>query len=215
MLVYYKLYKKTVSPVISTPRCGDQENGNPRRWGCAREGKKRSSSCLLNERLPFLLANHYIISQQLSSKPQPAPHKHETDVANPQYLLHWQHLIPQNQIAAVYVLRSVRMKPQRVLPNPEALNPSGEGRDKAVPVSTFADRSVLRTPGPQPSLCLAAAGPEPWETRAWASSKKTPGGIGASVSISQCSQPAFSNADCVCSSPQQAIQRMCVSPPVK
>ncbi len=75
--------------------------------------------CLLNERLPFLLANHYIISQPLSSKPQPAPHKHETEVANPQYLLHWQHLIPQNQIAAVYVLRSGRMKPQRVLPNPD------------------------------------------------------------------------------------------------
>ncbi len=91
MLVFYKLYKKTVSPMISTPRCG----------GCAREGKKRSSSCLLNERLPFLLANHYIISQPLSSKPQPAPHKHETEVANPQYLLHWQHLIPQNQSCSV------------------------------------------------------------------------------------------------------------------
>ncbi len=75
--------------------------------------------CLLNERLPFLLANHYIISQPLSSKPQPAPHKHETEVANPQYLLHWQHLIPQNQIAAVYVLRSGQMKPQCVLPNPD------------------------------------------------------------------------------------------------
>ncbi len=31
--------------MISTPRCGDQEkNGKPRRWGCAREGKKHSSS---------------------------------------------------------------------------------------------------------------------------------------------------------------------------
>ncbi len=75
--------------------------------------------CLLNERLPFLLAKHYIIYQPLSSKPQPAPHKHETEVANPQYLLHWQHLIPQNQIAAVYVLRSGRNKPQRVLLNPD------------------------------------------------------------------------------------------------
>ncbi len=35
--------------------------------------------CLLNERLPFMLANQYIISQPLLSQPQPAPHKHETD----------------------------------------------------------------------------------------------------------------------------------------
>ncbi len=47
--------------------------------------------CLLNERPPFLLANQYLIFQPLSSQPQPAPHKHETEVANPQYLLHWQH----------------------------------------------------------------------------------------------------------------------------
>ncbi len=78
-----------------------------------------SPLCLLNERLPFLLANQYIISQPLLSQPQPAPHKHETEVANPQYLLYWHHLIPQNQIAAVYVPRSGRKKPQRMLPNPD------------------------------------------------------------------------------------------------
>ncbi len=114
--------------------------------------------CLLNERLPFLLANHYIISQPLSSKPQPAPHKHETEVANPQYLLHWQHLIPQNQIAAVYVLRSGRMKPQRVLPNPDTKHWTCQVKAETVPISTFADRSVLRTPGPQPLLCLGSSG---------------------------------------------------------
>ncbi len=75
--------------------------------------------CLSNEHIPFLLANQYIISQPLSSQPQPAPHKHETEVANPQYILHWQHLIPQNQIAVVYVPRSRRKKPQSVLPNPD------------------------------------------------------------------------------------------------
>ncbi len=48
MFVYYKLYREPVSPTISTLRCGDQEkNVNPRRWGCAREGKKRSSYFLL------------------------------------------------------------------------------------------------------------------------------------------------------------------------
>ncbi len=72
MFVYYKLYKKPVSPMIST--------------------------------------NQYLISQPLSSQPQPAPHKHETEVAHPQYLLHWQHLIPQNQIFAVYLPQSRRKK---------------------------------------------------------------------------------------------------------
>ncbi len=151
-----------------------RKNGNPRRWGCAREGKKRSSSCLLNERLPFLLANHYIISQPLSSKPQPAPHKHETEVANPQYLLHWQHLIPQNQIAAVYVLRSGRMKPQRVLPNPDTKHWT---RQVKAEIRRCPSLSSLTDPFCEPQdrslrCASAAAGPEPWETRAWASSKK-------------------------------------------
>ncbi len=61
--------------------------------------------CFLNERPPSLLANRYSISQPLLSQPQLAPHKHETEVVSPQYTLHWhlQHLIPQNQIAAVSV----------------------------------------------------------------------------------------------------------------
>ncbi len=77
--------------------------------------------CFLNERPPSLLANRYLISQPLLSQPQLAPHKHATEVASPQYTLQWhlQHLIPQNQIAAVSVPRSWRKKPQRVLPNPE------------------------------------------------------------------------------------------------
>ncbi len=44
MFVYYKLYRKLVYSTISTPLCGDQEkNGSPQHWGCARDGKKRSS----------------------------------------------------------------------------------------------------------------------------------------------------------------------------
>ncbi len=45
--------------------------------------------CLLNEHAPSLLANQYSTSQPLLLQPQPVPHKHETEVANPQYLLHW------------------------------------------------------------------------------------------------------------------------------
>ncbi len=77
--------------------------------------------CFMNERPPSLLANRYLISQPLFSQPQLAPHKHATEVASPQYTLHWhlQHLIPQNQLAAVSVPRSGWKKPQRVLPNPE------------------------------------------------------------------------------------------------
>ncbi len=80
MFVYYKLYKKPVSPMISTPQCGDQEiMVIPGIEVVHEKVKSVRRVCLLNERLPFLLANQYLISQPLSSQPQPAPHKHETD----------------------------------------------------------------------------------------------------------------------------------------
>ncbi len=142
---------------------------NPRRWGCAQEGKKSVRQvCLLNKHPPFLLANQYIISQPLLSQPQPAPHKNETEVANPQYLLHWQHLIPQNQIAAEFVPRSGRKNSAARASQPwyKALNLSGEGRDKAVPVSTSADRSICEPQDCSLRCASAAAGPEPWGTRA-------------------------------------------------
>ncbi len=122
MFVYYRLYRKLVSPMISTPRCGDQEKtAIPGIEVVHEKARSVHKVCLLNERPPSLLANRYSISQPLLSQPQLAPQKHETEVASPQYLLHWplQHLIPQNQIVAVSVPWSWRKKLQHVLPNPE------------------------------------------------------------------------------------------------
>ncbi len=85
MFEYYRLYKKLVSPMISTPRCGDQgKMVIPGVEVVHEKVKSIGQVCLLNERLPFLLANQYIISQPLLSQPQPGPQKHETEVANPQ-----------------------------------------------------------------------------------------------------------------------------------
>ncbi len=79
----------------------------------------------------------------------------------------------------------------------EALNLSGEGREKAAPVSTSADRSLCEPQDRSLRCASATAGPEPWGTRARASSRKNArrdrsvrGG-----STSQCSQPALSSAD--------------------
>ncbi len=107
----------------------------------------------------------------------------------------------------------------------EALKLSGEGRDKAVPVSNSADRFICE---PQDcSLCCASAtaGPEPWGTRAWMPSLwmntrrdrsvRKRSTSQCSQPASQCSQPALSSTDRACSSPKQATQRTCVSPPVK
>ncbi len=108
--------------MISTPRCEDQEKmAIPGIEVVHEKARNVRQVCLLNEHPPSLLANRYSISQSLLSQPQLAPHKHETEVASPQYLLHWhlQHLIPQNQIVAVSVPRSGWKKPQRVLSNPE------------------------------------------------------------------------------------------------
>ncbi len=124
--VYYRLYKITVSPMTLTPRCGDQEKtAIPGIEVVYEKTRSVRQVCLLNESPPSLLANRsfyfIFISQPHLTQPQLAHHKHETEVASPQYTLHWhlQHLIPQNQIAAVSVPWSARKKPQRVLPNPE------------------------------------------------------------------------------------------------
>ncbi len=139
--------------------------------------------CLLNERLPFVLANQYIISQPLSSQPQPAPHKRKTEVANPQYLLHWQHPIPQNQIAAVYVPRSGRKKPQRVLPYPDTKHwicqvKAEIRRCPSLPPLTdpFANprTAAFTVPRQQRDQCPGEREPERL-------CERTPGGIGASV----------------------------------
>ncbi len=56
MFVYYRLYKKPVSPMISTPRCGDQKK-IPGVKVVHEKVKSVRQVCLLSERLPFLLAN--------------------------------------------------------------------------------------------------------------------------------------------------------------
>ncbi len=58
MFVYYRLYKKPVSPMISTPRCGDQKKMViPGVKVVHEKVKSVRQVCLLSERLPFLLAN--------------------------------------------------------------------------------------------------------------------------------------------------------------
>ncbi len=90
MFVYYKLYKKPVSPMEKT--------AIPSIEVVCETARSVRQVCFMNERPPSLLANRYLISQPLFSQPQLAPHKHATEVASPQYTLHWhlQHLIPQN-----------------------------------------------------------------------------------------------------------------------
>ncbi len=86
MFVYYKLYRNRFLP--RSRHLGvkiREKNGSPRCWGCAQEGKKRSSFYFIfNKRPTSLLANWPLLSQ-----PQQTPHKHETEVAKLQYLLHW------------------------------------------------------------------------------------------------------------------------------
>ncbi len=142
--------------------------------------------CFLNKRPPSLLANRYLISQPLLSQPQLLiSMRLRWRVLS--ILLHWHllQLIPQNQIVAVSVPRSGwkgGRKCRASQPWDEALNLSGESREKAVPVSTSADRSLCE---PQ-----ATAEPEPWGTHAWVSSRKN-GRRDRSVhrgSTSQCSR---------------------------
>ncbi len=90
MFVYYKLYRKPASPTILTPRCGDQGKTAVSGIEVVHENAiKRSSSLPLEQRPLSLLAYRYSTSQLLLLQPQQTPHKHETKVANPQYLLHW------------------------------------------------------------------------------------------------------------------------------
>ncbi len=136
----------------------------------------RSVRQVCNERPPPLLANRYLISQPLLSQPQLAPHKHETEVVSPQYTLHWhlQHLIPQNQIAAVSVPRLGQKKPQRMLPNPETRHWICQVKaEKRMRPSLPPLTDPFANPRTAAFCCASAAvGPEPWGTRAWASSRK-------------------------------------------
>ncbi len=75
MFVYYKLCMKPASPTISTPRCGDQGK-------TAIPGIK----VVYEEARIFITSRTFLQPQFL--QPQQAPHKHETEVANLQYLLH-------------------------------------------------------------------------------------------------------------------------------
>ncbi len=163
--------------MILTPRCGDQEKMViPGVEAVHEKVKSVRQVCLLNEGLPFLLANQYLISQPLSSQPQPAPHKHETEVVNPQYLLHWQRLIPQNQIAAVYV-------PQRMLPNPDTKHWTCQVKAE---IRRCSSLPPLTDPFANPRTAAFAVPRQqrdqsPGEREPERPHKRTPGGIGASV----------------------------------
>ncbi len=67
--------KKPFSIMISTPRCG-----------CVREGEKCSSS-LLFEQTSSLSAGQSILNLSTALVTTSTPHKHETEVASPQYII--------------------------------------------------------------------------------------------------------------------------------
>ncbi len=80
MFVYYKLYREPVSPTISTTQQSEKWQSPVLRL-CTRT--QEAFVLLLFLDPPSLLANRPLLLQ-----PQQAPHKHKTEVANPQYLLH-------------------------------------------------------------------------------------------------------------------------------
>ncbi len=87
MFVYYKLYRKPVSPTflhrgveISEKRPSSALRLCTRRQEAFIKFAFRTNILLTN--------NQYSTSQPLLLHTQQAPHKHETEVANPQYLLH-------------------------------------------------------------------------------------------------------------------------------
>ncbi len=135
--------------------------------------------CFLNERPPSLLANQYLISQPLLSQPQLAPHKHATEVASPQYTLHWhlQHLNPQNQIAAVSVPRSGGRNRSACFRTLRRGTESVRWRQRKGSARLHLRWQIpLRTPGLQPSLCLGNSGTRALPKRP---RERTQGGIGA------------------------------------
>ncbi len=169
----YSIKKPVSSHDLHTSWWRSVKNVNPRHWGCAREGKKYSSICFLNKGPPSLLANRYSISQPLLSQPQLAPHKHE-DWCGESSVYFALALKTSNSsesdscnvCASIGVEETAARASQ---PWDEALNLSCECREKAVPVSTSADRSLCEPAGAQPSLCLGSRRDQsPGDTRAWA-----------------------------------------------
>ncbi len=71
--------KKPFSIMISTPRCGDQKKKT-------REGEKCSSS-LLFEQTSSLSAGQSILNLSTALVTTSTPHKYETEVASPQYII--------------------------------------------------------------------------------------------------------------------------------
>ncbi len=86
MFVYYKLYREPFFLTISTTLCGDQ--GKKWQSPALRLCTRRQEALILfffffyERPLSSLLTNRPLLLQ-----PQQAAHKHETGVANPQYLI--------------------------------------------------------------------------------------------------------------------------------
>ncbi len=87
MFVYYKFYREPVSPTISTRRCGDQEKTSVPGVEVVHE-KARSSVRPLYIFLYIFFRTNVLLLCWPVDRSCYNLNKLETEVANPQYLLH-------------------------------------------------------------------------------------------------------------------------------
>ncbi len=170
--VYYRLYKTPVSPMISLRLY-------------TRRQEAFVKSAFWTNVLPLcwpIDTFFFLISQPHLTQPQLAHHKHETEVASPQYTLHWhlQHLIPQLQCLCLD--RGGRNR-SACFPTLRRGTENVSWRQRKGSAHLYLHWQIpLRTTGPQPSPCLGNSG-----TRALGNAEpehpreRTPGGIGASI----------------------------------
>ncbi len=158
----------------------------------------------------------FVFSQPHLTQTQLAHHKHETEVASPQYTLHWhlQHLIPQNPIAAVSVPGSGQKKPQLVLPNTETRHwicqVKAEKRQRpSLPPLTdpFANPRTTAFAVPQQQRDQSPGEREPERP-----CERTPGGIGASAGEADRSShsPRFRALMCMLFSQTGNTKNVCI-----
>ncbi len=146
-----------------------RKNGNPRTWSCAREGKKHSSS-LPFERTSSLSAGQSILNLSTALV---------TTSTSSSWARDWGGDSSVSLVLALTTSNSSESDNRSVCgsigaeettarasqPWGEALNLSGEGRDKAVLISASADRSLCEPQDCSLRCASSTAGPEPWGMR--------------------------------------------------
>ncbi len=210
--------RNPVSPTISTPRCGDQKMQSPELRLCTRRQEAFILFSFFFERTSSLSADH---STALVTTLTGSSWARNWGGESSLYLalaLTTSNSSESDSWIAWTSIGAEETAARASQPWDEALNLSSEGRDKAVPVSNSADRSICEPQDCSLRCASAAVRPEPWGTQTWAPSLWKNARWDRSFckgSTLQCSQPVLSSAERACSSPKQATQRTCVSPPIK